>query len=233
MPQKKKRETDLYPAVKAFLEAQGYAVKGEIQNCDVVAVREDEEPVVVELKLSLNLGVLLQAIDRTTVSSKVYIAVPRKCPSLRAHRKQVIRLLRMLGLGLLTVNPRARRHGVEVHLDPGPYTPRKSKQKKERLLREFALREGDPNMGGADRRRGLMTAYRQRALRIALFLREQGPTKASEIAKALGEPETRNIVYRNVYGWFDRISTGIYGISPRGAQEIPLWTSGKKRGAKS
>ena len=33
------REHDLYPPVKAFLEAPGYAVKGEIDSCDVVAIR--------------------------------------------------------------------------------------------------------------------------------------------------------------------------------------------------
>jgi len=32
-------ETDLYPPVKAFLEGQGYDVKGEVQDCDVVAIR--------------------------------------------------------------------------------------------------------------------------------------------------------------------------------------------------
>lgn len=50
------RETDLYPPVKAFLEAQGYVVKAEVARCDVVAVRGDEPPVVVELKTRFNLG---------------------------------------------------------------------------------------------------------------------------------------------------------------------------------
>jgi hypothetical protein len=29
-------ETDLYAPVKAFLEGQGYTVKGELQHCDLV-----------------------------------------------------------------------------------------------------------------------------------------------------------------------------------------------------
>ena len=49
------RETDLYPPVKAFLEAQGYTVKGEVEGCDVVALRGDEPPVVVELKTAFSL----------------------------------------------------------------------------------------------------------------------------------------------------------------------------------
>ena len=32
-------EADLYPAVKAFLERQGYDVKAEVRGCDVVATR--------------------------------------------------------------------------------------------------------------------------------------------------------------------------------------------------
>ena len=33
------RETELYAPVKAFLEAQGYAVKSGLAGCDLVAVR--------------------------------------------------------------------------------------------------------------------------------------------------------------------------------------------------
>ena len=38
-------ESDLYPPVKAYLEAQGYAVKAEIGDCDLLARRADEPPV--------------------------------------------------------------------------------------------------------------------------------------------------------------------------------------------
>ena len=48
--------------MKRFLESQGYEVKGEVGNCDVAAVRGDEELVVVELKQSLNLELVLQAV---------------------------------------------------------------------------------------------------------------------------------------------------------------------------
>ncbi|MEC9047807.1 MAG: hypothetical protein VYA51_07320, partial [Planctomycetota bacterium] len=67
-------EADLYAPVKKFLEGQGYEVKGEIEDCDIVAVRADESPVVVELKVQLNLALILQAVDRLAVSDSVYIA---------------------------------------------------------------------------------------------------------------------------------------------------------------
>lgn len=217
------KESDLYLPVKKYLVAQGYEVKGEVGDCDVVAIREKEEPVVIELKLNLNLTVLLQAADRLSVSSKVYIGVPHQNSVLKRNSKRVIKLLRMLGFGLLAVNLSREEYNVTVLLDPGEYQPRISKRKKERLLGEFEKRLGDPNLGGLTKRKGVMTAYRQRAIAIATYLKEHGPTKASDIAKNLGDTKARNLLYKDVYGWFDRIGRGIYQISPRGEAELVTW----------
>lgn len=217
------READLYLPVKRFLESQHYEVKGEVRECDVLAIRGEEDPVVVELKLSLNLGVILQAVDRLALSPKVYVGVPVRCGALNSRGKPIVKLLRMLGLGLLAIDPRAETGSVEVLLDPGDYRPRQSKRRRERLLGEFANRVGDPNLGGSDMKQGVMTAYRQRALAIGRLLQDSGPTKASAVAGALAEPKARAILYDNAYGWFDRVSIGVYGLSPRGEQEIPLW----------
>jgi len=217
------KESDLYSPLKLFLESQGYEVKGEIQDCDVVAVRGKEAPVIVELKLSLNLSVILQAVERLSLSQKVYIGVPRQCKILKKQRRNIIKLLKMLGLGLVIIDVDRVTVNVEVLLDPGDYKPRKSKHRQERLLGEFIKRVGDPNLGGAAKRKGIMTAYRQRALLIARFLQEQGPTKASIVAQKVQEPKAREILYNNVYGWFDRVARGVYELSPRGEQEITLW----------
>lgn len=217
------KESDLYPPLKTFLEFQGYEVKGEIHECDVLAVRGDEDPVAVELKLFLNLEVILQAVDRLSLTSKVYIGIPEPCKSFNRNRKRIIKLLRMLGLGLIQIDPAPKDSIVTIIIDPKEYRPRKSKIRKKRLLGEFVNRVGDPNCGGTDRKKGLMTAYRQRALAIARFLWDQGPFKASLIAQNLEEPKTRDILYRNVYGWFERVSHGVYTISPLGKKEIPPW----------
>lgn len=217
------KESDLYLPLKRFLESQNYEVKGEVQDCDALAVRGKEAPVVVELKLSINLDVVLQAVDRLSLTRKVYIGVPVQCKILNRRRKRVIKLLRMLGLGLLSIDSEREIGGVKVLLDPGEYRPRESKRRKERLLGEFAKRVGDPNLGGTEKRKGVMTAYRQRALAIARRLREQGPTRASHVSRTLGEPKAGDILYKDVYGWFDRVSYGVYDLSPRGKREIPLW----------
>ena len=218
------KESDLYLPLKRFLESQNYEVKGEVVDCDAMAVRGTEAPLVIELKLTLNLEVVLQAVDRLSLTPKVYIGIPEQCKILKRRRKHILKLMRMLGLGLLLIEPGRETGSVTVLLDPGEYKPRKSKKRQERLLGEFMKRVGDPNLGGSDKRKGIMTAYRQCALAIARFLREQGPTKASHIARDIGEAKARDILYRNVYGWFDRISLGVYELSPRGRQEIPLWS---------
>ena len=217
------KESDLYPPLKQFLESQGYLVKGEVQDCDVLAVRGEEQPVIVELKLSFNLSVILQAVERLSLTDKVYIGVPRQCASLSRQRKHLVKLLRMLGVGLIVIDVEQVRVPVDVVLDPGDYRPRKSKPRRERLLGEFIQRVGDPNLGGAAKRKGVMTAYRQRALIIARFLQAQGATKAAIVAKTVEDPQARDILYRNVYGWFERSSRGVYELSPRGEQEIALW----------
>jgi len=212
------KETDLYGPIKALLNGQGYEVKGEIGAADIVAVREGECPVVIELKTGFSLSLFHQAIERQTITDAVYIAVPRNTgAAFRTALKRNKTLCRRLGVGMMTV--RLKDGFVEVHIDPAPYKPRQSKQKKARLLREFAKRVGDPNTGGATRQ-GLMTAYRQDALRCAKFLHETGEAKAAEVARASNVETARRLMADNHYGWFDRVRTGIYTLSPKGQEAV-------------
>ena len=212
------RETDLYPPLKAFLEAQGYTVKGEIGAADLVACRGGEDPVIVEMKLGFSLALFHQAIARLAVTDLVYVAVPR--PKGRKALKQNLSLCRRLGLGLLTV--RDRDGLVEVHADPVPFTPRKSKTRRARLLREFQRRIGDPNDGGATRH-GLVTGYRQDALRCATYLAEYGRSKGAAVAKDTGVASATRILSDNHYGWFERLDRGVYGLTAQGRRGLADW----------
>jgi hypothetical protein len=71
-------ETSLYPAVKQFLEAAGFQVKGEVNGCDAVAVRagRPERLAVVEMKRGFSLDLLLQAVERMRCADEVLLAVP-------------------------------------------------------------------------------------------------------------------------------------------------------------
>ena len=214
MPAPNLRETDLYPPVKRLLEGQGYVVKSEIGAADVVAIRDSDDPVIVELKTGFALSLFHQAIDRQRMTDVVYVAVPHGTGrKFRQSLRNNLALCRRLGLGLITV--RADDGLVEIHCDPAPYQPRRSTARRGRLLREFARRVGDPNSGGATRR-GLMTAYRQDALKCVRFLHEHGPTKASEVAKHTGVATARRLMADDHYGWFERVRIGVYALSPKG-----------------
>jgi hypothetical protein len=212
------RETDLYLPVKRLLEGQGYMVKGEVGAADVVAVRGDEDPVIVELKSGFSLSLFHQAIERQAISDAVYVAVPHMAGRV-SYRALVEnrKLCRRLGLGLVTV--RLADGFVEIHCDPEPYKPRQSKPRKTRLLREFVRLVGDPNSGGATRR-NLVTGYRQEALRCLKLLEELGPTKAAMIARQTEIVHARRLMSDNHYGWFERVQPGIYALSPKGLKAI-------------
>lgn len=214
------RESDLYAPVKAYLEARGYEVKGEVGAADLVARRGADDLLIVELKLRPSLSLYHQAIARLTVTDDVFIAVPK--PSGRAARR-LLRdnrvLCRRLGLGFITVREDGR---VEVHCDPGPYAPRRNTTRRKTLLRDFDRLTGDPNDGGATRH-GIVTAYRQDALRCAAYLAESGAEKGAIVARAARVPQATRLMRDNHYGWFERVETGIYALTAQGRQGLVDW----------
>ena len=215
------RESELYPAVKAFLERQGYDVKGEVRGCDVVATRGADPPVIVELKLTFTLGLLLQGVDRLALTDRVYLAVARprsrRAPA-SVYRREVRALCRRLGLGLMTVG--GPFGDVEVLVDPVPYRPRQNAKRTKLLLGEHARRQGDPNHGGVTKM-PIMTAYRQEALRCALLVEQQEGRASLKTLRATGlVPNAPKILGRDVYGWFHRVERGVYRLSDRAREDI-------------
>jgi hypothetical protein len=203
-------ESDLYAPVKALLEGQGYSVKGEVRGCDVVAVRGEEPPVIVELKRAFGISLVLQGVDRLAISGSVYLAVGAFPNNIRSVRK----LCRRLGLGLIVVV----KGRADVLLDPAPppLKPRKDKRKLGRLLGEHVRRVGDPNLGGSSTRVPMMTAYRQEALRCAGQLAKNGPMKIAALKLAAEAPKAAAILSADYYGWFERVERGIYALTPQG-----------------
>jgi hypothetical protein len=204
-------EVTLYGPVKAFLERLGFEVKGEIRGCDVVAVRDGEAPLLVigELKLGFSLELVLQAVDRMQAADEVWLAVPATRRG-RDRDRRAHRLCKLLGIGLLAVN--VARDAVEVLVEPAPYLPRRNGRKRGLVLQEFRRRQGDPMQGGSTRRK-IMTAYRQSAILLAEALRD-GPMTTAQLRALV--PEANAMLQRNVYGWFLRVSRGVYGLAPPG-----------------
>ena len=211
------KEAELYPPVKAHLTRAGWQVKGEVGAADVVGRRGDDI-LVVELKLGFSLALFHQGIARLALTDLVYLAVPAggKTKALKAN----VALARRLGLGVLTV--RLRDGFVEVLADPGPYAPRKSRKKTARLLKAFERLDGDPNDGGATRH-GIVTGYRQDAVKCAKFLAVHGPSKGSTVKDWAEVPAATRIMADDHYGWFTRVSRGVYGLTEAGRKGLSDW----------
>ena len=214
-------EKALYAPVKAYLEGQGYTVKSEIGACDVVGIRDGEPPVVVELKTRFNLDLVLQAVDRLSVSDCVYVAISDSHgAALKRHRRRILKLCRMLGIGLLVVRVgRSGRQSVIPVLDPAPYRPRRNARKRGRLLKEFSDRVGDPNTGGVNRT-SIVTAYRQDTLRLLHALHAGAELPLAALRERTAVETAGPILQRNFYGWFERVRRGTYRLSPRGRDAL-------------
>ena len=207
--------------MKAYFTEQGYDVKGEVGAADLVAVlksKQDDEPVIVELKTGFTLSLFHQAINRQSMTDKVYIAVPHKSgkAAFTALRKNKM-LCRRLRIGLITVRLSDSR--VVVHCQPAPFTPRKIKARKTRLLSEFESRHGDPNEGGMTST-GMMTSYRQGALRCAKVLYDEGTCKRLMLRR-WQDLKKRETLWRPIITGGLKKSTAVFtALAP---QEQKLW----------
>ncbi len=206
-------ERDLAGPVRDYLEKQGYTVRSEVHDCDLVATRGGDEFIVVELKRRLNVDLLAQAATRQKLTPNVYVAVPR--PEKPVKRWRGVRhLLRRLELGLIWVTSgRGRR--VQVVFHPEPFQRKRNHRASRAVLAEAGGRRMDGNTGGSNKR-PLLTAYRENALLVALALSETGPDAPKNLRVRGTGPKTLPILYDNVYGWFTRVERGVYALSEAG-----------------
>ena len=212
-------ETELYLPIKIFLEAAGYTVKGEISGCDLVGLNDGEPPVVVicELKLTFNLELILQAVDRAAASDEVWIAARVSAKGKGREGDRRFRdLCRRLGFGMLAVSDSGT---VDIVVSPIAPMPRKNARRRSRLVEEHRRRKGDPALGGSTRK-PIMTAYRQQALVCAAAI-ENGVQRPKDMRATA--PKAPQILRDNVYGWFERIDRGIYVLTEIGAEALKRW----------
>ena len=212
-------ETSLYLPVKQFLEGFGFTVKGEIGGCDLLALRGNELPFVVigEMKLSFNLELVLQAVDRAAACDEVWLAARTSARGKgRESDTRFRNLCRRLGFGMLSVSENGV---VEIIVSPASPMPRRDPRRRSRLVEEHRQRQGDPAVGGGSRA-PIMTAYRQRALACAALL-GNGPQRTRDLRIAV--PDAAKIMLRNVYGWFTRTDHGVYTLTETGREALVRW----------
>lgn len=230
------KEIELYPPIKEWLEKLGYSVRSEVRGCDVVALRNetDSQPIIVEMKKSFNLALLYQAVERLELTPYVYVAIETPehvSKTIQKNHRLMEQLCRRLQIGLITV--RFRSNGtsiVQVIMDPVVHgelfipSSKKSKRiarQQTALLKEFAARSGDHNIGGSTRQK-LITSYREQALLCAYWLNRCGPLELKQLRTQPGmiAGKIQPLLHNNVYGWFERVNRGVYQINNEGKKAL-------------
>ena len=208
----KHKETDLYEPIKNLLSEQGFTVRGEVKGCDIAALKDDALWIV-EMKLSMNLTLVLQAMERQTATDWVFVAIPRPQKANGGNFPAFKRLLKKLQIGLITVALDSPIRFAEIIIFPSGRADKTTK-KSTTLRKELSGRITDTTGGS----KGIVnTAYRERSVKIACLLEAHGPLTASKLVKVYGcEKDTHSIISKNFYNWYEKISKGLYGLSETG-----------------
>ena len=212
------KETDLYEPIRAFLEEEGYQVQAEVKGCDIAAVK-DGQLVIVELKKSFNLKLVYQGLERQSLTEQVFVAIPRPKKGARERSwKDMLKLLKRLELGLLTVALDSPLKTVDVVLEPSDSLAWKNRKKREKVQAELENRQMDVNVGGMTRRK-IMTAFREKSIRLACLLEKEGQVSMASLRKRDMEDYV-GLLSRNYDKWFKRVEKGVYALSEKGKEAL-------------
>ena len=223
------KESDMYVPIKNFFVSMGYEVRGEVKDCDLMAVKGNEF-ILVEFKKNFNTTLLFQAIDRQKLTPLVYIAVPRPAWKERKRWSHIKHIAKKLGLGLISVAMDSAVKAVMVELLPigcdsdiakAPAGgTKRARQKREALLQEFSGMSLDVNKGGSTNVK-LNTAFRERCIQLAVVLKKYGPHAAKGLVRLYGcHKDSNRILNNNFYGWFEKVDKGVFALTDAGFEEL-------------
>ncbi|MGE4572744.1 MAG: DUF2161 family putative PD-(D/E)XK-type phosphodiesterase [Candidatus Izemoplasmatales bacterium] len=210
-------EKDMFPLLKDFLMNDGYDVKAEVLKADIVA-KKDDIILIVEMKSIFSTTLIYQGLKRQHISDYVYLAIEK--PSSKVLNSSTFKekktIVRRLELGLILVD--IKKEMIEVILDPKTYHFKNNKKKRKELYKEFSLRKTSMNTGGVKGVK-IMTAYKELALMI-LDAMKDGPKTSQYLKNYTTRDKTLSILQKNYYGWFERVSRGVYQLSDAGRLAI-------------
>ena len=187
-------------------------MRGEVKGCDIAAVKDDALWLI-EMKLTANLKLIFQAMERQGATDWVFVAIPRPRKARDKHFTQFAKLLKKIGIGLITValDSPARLAQI-IHFPTGKDT--KNNKKAARVKQEIAGRTVDTQGGTQEK---VNTAYRERCVRIATILEAHAPLNGPALVRIYGcEGDASHILRANVYGWYEKVSRGTYSLSEAG-----------------
>ncbi len=212
------KESDLFLPISEYFKKNGYTVKSEVKDCDIVAVKDDET-IIIELKTSFNLKLVYQAIERQKLSDNVYVAIPRFKNSKEKSFKNCVSLIKRLDLGLITVGMDTPLKFVEIINYPKASSVRKNKTKIKKLENEFQKRKIDKNIGGVNKTK-IITVYRENCLKLVALFDIYGTLSLSDIKKYELTDNVSSILRQNYYKWFSKVEKGTYTLSETGKMTL-------------
>ena len=132
----------------------------------------------------------------------------------------MLRLLKRLELGLLTVALDSPLQTVDVILEPSDSTAWKNRKKRQALEKEFESRSLDVNLGGMNKKK-IMTAYKERSLHLCCLLERAGKLSCKELREmGLGDEKFSALLGKNYDHWYERVEKGVYCLSEAGKQAL-------------
>ena len=204
------KESDLFKPVATLLSSQGFVVQGEVKNLDVFAVK-GKTTIAVELKLTINLKLIYQVVDRLKLVDLVYLAVPQGAiKSLKSYHHMFLGLLRKLEVGLISIQDERAIVILEANFFDAVKSHQRNQRKQQGLMKEYLQRLNHPQVGGVKGPR--LTAYRLRAMKIKAAMVEGKSYTIKQLKTSTNVTDVASILRHNYYGWFSHPSRGLYAL---------------------
>lgn len=208
-------EQELFHPIKQYFLDLGYVVKGEIKGIDIM-MQYNNQIIGIELKNTVSLKLMYQAIDRQKVCDRVYVGIPVE--AVKSHKKQMksfIGLCKRLNIGILQVGNNQVTCLLEV--DENIKKVNKNYHKAKRIRKEFNERKNDLNLGGTKGR--IFTRYKEKMVLIANLMALEGLYSIKDLKDKTGIYDVSNILNKNYYHWFERFERGKYRLTEIGNKE--------------
>lgn len=210
------RESEMFVYIKNYFQKKNYEVYGEVKNCDVVCIKKDNI-VVVEMKKDLTIKLITQGIDRQKITEHVYICYRKPKKFTLKKRRETITLCKRLGLGIILVN--IEEDEIKTILEPS-IKRIVNKNKRNEIKKEIEGIKVNINQGGTNKVKK-NTAFREKNILISCALELEGSSSSKDLIKKFSCPQNTNrIMYYNIYGWYEKVSRGIYKLSKKGFEEL-------------
>lgn len=209
-------EKQLFKPIKELFEEDGFVVDGEVKTIDMVCIKDDVN-VAIELKKDLNLKVITQAALRQKTMDIVYIGIYSPKSLFNKQFKEKLYLLKRLGIGLIIVAPKSLKasiYQVPVVTELKKYQS-SNKTRRNQIIKEMSNRKLKTNVGGTNKTK-IMTGYREDCLLILNAIKDFDCASGKQIKELTNIANSTNIMYKNYYGWFEKVDKGLYKINDSG-----------------